>query len=72
MVSQMKGEEELIHKNGEGYPDPTASEAISEVDKPPERVMTAIRRIKTVADSYGFEVSGRIWLRDKTTGREYR
>lgn len=59
-------------KNGEGYIDPTASQAIHEADKPPEKVAAAIRHLKTVAAMRGFEVTGRIWLRDKATGREYR
>lgn len=61
-----------MYRNNEGYPDPTASKAIHEADKPPEEVTTAIRRIKTIAEWHGFEVTGRIWLRDKLTGREYR
>lgn len=59
-------------RNGEGYPDPTAARAILEADRPPELVEAAIRRMKTVARWHGLEVSGRIWLRDPKTGREYR
>ena len=29
----------MIHKNAEGYPDPTAGRAIRKADKPPESVM---------------------------------
>lgn len=62
----------MVHKNGEGYPDHTAGDAIQAAVKPPEQVVTAIRRMKTIADWHGFEVVGRIWLRDQKTGREYR
>ncbi|HIT63003.1 MAG TPA: hypothetical protein IAC37_00900 [Candidatus Ventrimonas merdavium] len=59
-------------KNHEGYPDPTAGDAIREADRPPEHVETAIRRMKVIAGWHGLEVVGRIWLRDPKTGREYR
>lgn len=62
----------MSYKNAEGYPDRTAGEAIREADKPPERVTDCIRRMKTIADWHGFEVCGRIWLKDSKTGREYR
>ena len=61
-----------MHKNYEGYPDPTAGDAIREADRPPEHVETVIRRMKVIAGWHGLEVIGRIWLRDPETGREYR
>lgn len=62
----------MIHKNKEGYPDPTAAEAIKEADRQPENVENAIRRMKTVARWHNLEVIGRIWLRDPETGKEYK
>lgn len=61
-----------MHKNYEGYPGPTAGDAIREADRPPEHVETAIRRMKVIAGWHSLEVIGRIWLRDQKTGREYR
>ena len=50
----------MIHKNGEGYPDPTAAGAIKEADRQPENVENAIRRMKTVARWHNLEVIGRM------------
>ncbi len=61
-----------MHRNKEGYPDPTAGEAIREADKPPEHIKMAIRRMKTVARWHGLEIEGRITLRDLLTGREWK
>ncbi len=61
-----------MHRNKEGYPDPTAGDAIREADRPPEDLSRAIRLMKFAADCLGFEVIGRIWLRDKKTGMEYK
>lgn len=69
-----------MNKNKEGYPDPTAGAAwgnivYSKKHYESERI-NAISRImpiiKQVAELAGFEVVGRIVLRDKRTGKEYR
>lgn len=61
-----------MHRNKEGYPDPTAGDAIREADWPPEDLSRAIRLMKFAADCLGFEVVGRIVLRDAETGRVWR
>lgn len=61
-----------LMKNGEECPDNVLGRAILLADKSSNEVSTAIRRMKTVASWHGFEVEGRIWLKDKKTGREYR
>ena len=61
-----------MHRNKEGYPDPTAGDAIREADRPPEDLCRAIRLMKFAADCLGFEVVGRIVLRDAETGRVWR
>ena len=58
--------------NGEGYYDPTAAAAIKEADRPPESLSKAIRLMKFAAECMGYEVSGRIALLDKDTGRVWR
>lgn len=58
--------------NGSGVRDPVAAKAIREADRPPENLSLAIRLMKFAADCLGFEVIGRIWLRDKKTGMEYK
>lgn len=60
-----------MYKNMEGYPDPTAGKAVREADRPPRPVMEAIYILRTVASLAGFEIVGRITLRDKETGKEW-
>lgn len=60
-----------MHKNGEGYPDPTAGKAIREADKPPEAVSWLVKTYKELASLLGYEITGRIHFRDKKTGREW-
>lgn len=59
----------MIHKNGEGYPDPTAYQAIKEADRTPEPVKDVIKALRTVASLAGFEIIGKIHLKDRETGR---
>ena len=61
-----------MYKNAEGYPDPTEGEAIRRADRLPEDLSRAIRLMKFAADCLGFEVVGRIVLRDVETGRVWR
>ena len=58
--------------NGSGVRDPVAAKAIREADRPPEDLSRAIRLMKIAADCLGFEVVGRIVLRDAETGRGWR
>lgn len=62
----------MILKNGEGYPDPTACRAIKEADRPPKPVKDVINVLRTVASLAGFEIIGKIVLKDKETGKEWR
>lgn len=61
-----------MYKNAEGYPDPTEGEAIRRADRPPEDLSRAIRLMKFAADCLGFEMVGRIVMRDTETGRVWR
>lgn len=61
----------MIDKNGEGYRDPTAAAAIRKADQTPKPVMDVINVLKAIASLAGFEVIGRIALKDKVTGREW-
>lgn len=61
--------------NHEGYSDPTADTAIRNAGKKqhtPEHVMDVVRLIKDIAWVAGFELIGRVQLRDRITGREYK
>ncbi len=67
-------------RNAEGYKDPTAAEAIGNVAKEAHRreverlaVISGIMEIiRKMAGLVGYEVVGRIVLKDKITGKEYK
>lgn len=70
-----------MHKNTEGYSDPTAGAAWSNICKEQDQREMAeklavigklIPILKQVAELAGFEFVGRIALKDKVTGKEYR
>lgn len=69
-----------MEKNGEGYPDPTAGTAWNNMRREERRQETErlnmignlIPVMKQTAELAGFEVVGRIVLKDKATGKEYR
>lgn len=60
-----------MYKNSEGYSDPTAGKAVAAVDRPPRQVREVIHILRLIASLAGFEITGRIILRDKATGREW-
>ena len=59
----------MIHKNKEGYPDPTAGQAVQEADKQPEKIPWYIKTIKDLADIVDLEIIGYVHVRDKKTKR---
>lgn len=69
-----------MNKNQEGYPDPTPGEAFDNILREERRkeaeraavIGSLIPIMKRTAELVGFEVAGRIVLRDKETGKEYR
>lgn len=69
-----------MDKNGEGYADPTAGGAwnrIKEKERQKEaarmaRLNNLIPVLKQVTELAGFEIVGRVTLKDKATGKEYR
>ena len=70
-----------MYKNAEGYSDPTPGEAMSNIRREQrqqevaERLAVISRLIpvmKQTAELAGFEVVGRITLKDKEPGKEYR
>ena len=61
-----------MHKNKEGYPDPTAGDAISAADKAPDNISWMVNLFKEIASQLGFEIVGRITFRDRNTGRDWR
>ena len=61
-----------LRKNAEMYDDPTAYAAIQTETQDEKRLKTLIFVLKYIIALAGFELSARIILRDKKTGREYR
>lgn len=63
--------------NGEGYPDPTAHQAIKNVKKidrleKEREVGRLLEHIRYVTELAGFELGSRIVFKDKKTGRIYK
>lgn len=61
-----------LRKNAEGYSDPTAYEAMKNMEKEDERFHKLLYTIFYLCDLAGFEVEGRIVFVDKKTGRIWR
>lgn len=60
-------------KNAEGYSDPTAYEALRNIEsKEDERFHKLLYAIFDICDLAGFEIKGRIVLLDKKSGRVWR
>lgn len=67
-TSQDAKEAEIM-KNAEGYPDPTAGDAIRACGRMPTHIYNIYSVINNVAGLHGLEITG---LRDKKTGKEWR
>ncbi len=65
-----------MYVNHEGYPDKTAGQAIRRVSaeerKRDGEVGILIKMLKQIISLAGFELLGRIELKDRQTGKEYR
>ncbi len=63
-------------KNSEGYADPTATIAISDISKEQadadKRAYDLVKVLKYVVHAAGFEMTERVQLKDKKTGRVYK
>lgn len=61
-----------MRKNAEGYSDPTAYEAMKNIDKEDERFHKLLHTIFYLCELAGFRIEGRIVLVDKENGRIWR
>lgn len=59
-------------KNSEGYSDPTAFEALRNINKEDERFHKLLYTIFYLCELAGFGIEGRVVLIDKKTGRVWR
>lgn len=68
----------MTYKNTEGYADPTAGAAIIQAEPRLKKkeynpeVTALVNILKQIIDIAGYEIVGRVTLRDKDTGKEYR
>lgn len=58
-------------RNSEGYSDPTAFNAINNIDEQ-KRITDLMRVLLYIIDKSGFVLTERIALRDKRTGKDYK
>ena len=76
----MSDENRVPLRNTEGYMDLTAHDAFTnvmrdkqlELDEADLRCNRLIKSIKTLIDLAGFELTARVEVRDRRTGRNYR
>lgn len=61
-----------LRKNGSGYSDPTAYEAIKTVDRDDARFHKLLDTIFNICELSGFHIEGRIVLKDLESGRVWR
>ena len=61
-----------LRKNSEGYSDPTAYEAMKNLDRDDERFHKLLHTIFDMCELAGFHLEERIVLRDEQTGKIWR
>ena len=65
-----------LRKNAEGYSDPTAGAALSNIireeNERQKRVTALMGVLKYIIDAAGCDLIARIEIRDRRSGREYR
>ena len=71
------GNKDNPYFNSEGYADPTAYAAMRTIQREENAVLDSkvnflIKVIKFIATEAGFDITNRIELRDRKTGREYK
>jgi hypothetical protein len=59
-------------QNAEGYTDLTAYHGITNAEREKDMISQVIGTLKAVARLAGFEIEGRIVLKNIKTGKEYR
>lgn len=62
----------MLYRNKEGYMDKTAGQAIRAADQRPENVRWLIDTFHQLAHLLGYEIVGRVTIKDRDSGREWR
>lgn len=65
-------EDRQLRKNGEGYPDITAYQAIKSTENDDDRFHKMLHAIFCICERSEFQVQGRIVFVDKKTGKIYK
>lgn len=68
----MANNDRELRRNGSGYVDPTACEAIQNVLDEKARLQKVLTAIFAVCDAGDFHIEERIVIRDTRTGKVYR
>lgn len=71
-MTKREREEIDVRKNGSGYNDPTACEAIRTVDRENARFYKLLDTIFNICELSGFHLEERITVKDKETGRVWK
>lgn len=61
-----------IRKNASGYSDPTAYQAIKNIENEDDKFYKLLDTIFNICELSGFHLEERIVLKDKNTGKVYR
>lgn len=66
-----------MFRNSEHYPDPTAGQALKNIQEDEkreamERIKPMMRVMKELANAFGFDIAERVVLIDKRTGSVYK
>ena len=68
----MPNNDRELKRNASGYIDPTAYEAIKNVEAENERFQKLLTAIFAICELAGFHIEERIVIRDKRTGKVWR
>jgi len=61
-----------LRKNASGCSDPTAYQAMKNIDEEEEAFKKLFRTLRYICNVAGFEFDGRITIRNKESGRVYK
>lgn len=61
-----------LRRNASGCPDPTAYQAIQNIDREDENFHKLLHTIFNICELSGFRIEGRIVLVDEVTGKVWR
>lgn len=61
-----------LKRNGEGYSDPTAYAAFRSIEREEQRFRKVLKMIFQLCEIAGFELVGRVALKDKRSGKVWK